>query len=140
MKLPGMGTDRDVEGKGEQNMADYEVGYGKPPKHTQFKKGVSGNPGGRGKRPATMAAVLQDALRETITVFQDGKRKTITKMEAAVKRLIDKSIAGDMSAFRVLSVLTQVLSDSPSSSISELEALDQKVLDNLFRKVASRGE
>jgi hypothetical protein len=117
-------------------MTNYKVGYGKPPKHTQFKKGVSGNPSGRRKRPDTMAAVLQDALRETITVFQGGKRKTITKMEAAVKRLIDKSIAGDMSAFRVLSVLTQVLSDSPSGSMSELEPLDQKVLDNLFRRVA----
>jgi hypothetical protein len=26
---------------------DYEVGYGKPPKDTQFKKGKSGNPRGR---------------------------------------------------------------------------------------------
>jgi Family of unknown function (DUF5681) len=28
----------------------YKVGYCKPPKHTQFKKGVSGNPSGRPKR------------------------------------------------------------------------------------------
>jgi Family of unknown function (DUF5681) len=30
--------------------ADYEVGYGKPPRAHQFKKGMSGNPGGRGKK------------------------------------------------------------------------------------------
>ena len=53
-----------------------------------------------------------------------------------MKRLIDKSIAGDMSAFRVLSVLTQVLSDSFGGSISELEPLDQKGLDNLYRRFA----
>ncbi len=29
------------------NEADYEVGYGKPPRHTRFKKGRSGNPRGR---------------------------------------------------------------------------------------------
>ena len=27
----------------------YEVGYGKPPKHSQFQKGKSGNPKGRPK-------------------------------------------------------------------------------------------
>lgn len=26
---------------------DYEVGYGRPPKHGQFQKGKSGNPSGR---------------------------------------------------------------------------------------------
>lgn len=29
------------------NDTGYEVGYGKPPKSTRFKKGQSGNPGGR---------------------------------------------------------------------------------------------
>ncbi len=35
-------------------MADNDAGYRKPPKHTQFKKGQSGNPKGRprkGKSP-----------------------------------------------------------------------------------------
>jgi hypothetical protein len=31
-------------------MSDYDVGYGRPPKHSQFKKGVCPNPRGRGKR------------------------------------------------------------------------------------------
>ena len=30
-------------------MSEYEVGYGKPPKHSRFKKGVCPNPRGRGK-------------------------------------------------------------------------------------------
>lgn len=29
----------------------YAVGYGKPPVHTRFAKGQSGNPGGRPKEP-----------------------------------------------------------------------------------------
>ena len=32
---------------------DYEVGYGKPPKHSRFKPGQSGNPKGRPRVPAT---------------------------------------------------------------------------------------
>ena len=34
----------------ETRKIDYEVGYGKPPKNTQFQKGVSGNPKGRPKK------------------------------------------------------------------------------------------
>lgn len=30
-------------------MSKYKVGYGKPPKGSQFKKGLSGNPTGRPK-------------------------------------------------------------------------------------------
>ena len=29
------------------NQSDYQVGPGRPPLHTRFKKGQSGNPGGR---------------------------------------------------------------------------------------------
>ena len=34
----------------DKTLDDYEVGYGKPPKNTQFRKGVSGNPRGRPKK------------------------------------------------------------------------------------------
>ena len=30
-----------------ETQRDYEVGYGKPPRHTRFTKGQSGNPRGR---------------------------------------------------------------------------------------------
>ena len=42
----------------EKNTSDsYEVGYGKPPKSTQFEKGVSGNPKGRPKKPLDFRSV-----------------------------------------------------------------------------------
>jgi hypothetical protein len=122
----------------QQPAGEYEIGYCKPPKHAQFTKGVSGNPGGRHKKPATMVDTLQDVLGESIEVLSGGKRTVITKMQAAVRRLVDKSIAGDMSAFRVLSVFVQALTDSPNVSGSELEELDKKVLENLFRRVARK--
>lgn len=48
----------------------YEVGYGKPPKHTQFGAGVSGNPIGKTDthRKAEIAAAEKAALVSEILV------------------------------------------------------------------------
>ena|SRR5437868_14511965 len=39
---------------------DYEVGYGKPPKNSQFQKGVSGNPTGRPKKARDLGMPRQN--------------------------------------------------------------------------------
>jgi len=115
-------------------MKKYKVGYCRPPKHTQFKKGVSGNPSGRPMGSVNMATVLQKELSQMVVVGQGNQKKRITKMQAAVKQLVDKALQGDMHAFRVLSVLTQVLNDPAGAPTSAgLEAADQKVLDILVR-------
>lgn len=44
-----------------QKSKDYEVGYGKPPKDTRFKKGRSGNPAGRKKKPLPLS--LEEAIK-----------------------------------------------------------------------------
>ena len=50
----------------EPESADYELGYRKPPRHTQFRKGQSGNPGGRPRRMTAgraKALALKEAYR-----------------------------------------------------------------------------
>lgn len=112
----------------------YSVGYGKPPKHSQFQKGTSGNP--TGKRPGVLnlSTVLQNALQKQVVVWEEGKKKTVSKMEAAVKRLVDKAITGDMSAFRLLSDLARLLEGPGTPNAQELEAADQKVLESLMAR------
>src|SRR5437899_7130037 len=113
------------------------VGYRRPPKHTQFKKGQSGNPNGR---PVNLATALYNTLREPVEMVEDGTTKTMTKMEAAVKRLVDEAINGDMHAFRVLSVLSQAMQEAEGSATSaELEGADKKILETLFRHFAPAG-
>ena len=64
--------------------SDYQVGPGRPPVHTRFRKGQSGNPGGRSTK--SLPALLAAALNETVVVAIDGRRRTVTKREAARPR------------------------------------------------------
>jgi hypothetical protein len=79
---------------------DYKVGPGRPPLHTRFKRGQSGNPGGRSKKQ--LSALLADALNEPVLVTIDGERRKITKREAVVHQLVDKSTSADLRATKML--------------------------------------
>ncbi|HET9743446.1 MAG TPA: DUF5681 domain-containing protein [Terriglobales bacterium] len=112
--------------------------YRRPPKHTQFQKGTSGNPGGRPKGTLNLSTVLQRALDEPVVIVKAGKEKRVSKMEAAVRRLVDKAITGDMSAFRLLSDLARMLDDSGTRLTTEdLAIADQKLLQSLAARFGS---
>ena len=81
---------------------DYEVGYGKPPIATRFQKGKSGNPSGRPRGRRNLAATLLAVLNEPVMVTEQGRRKRMTKLEATFKQLVNRSIAGDLAATRLL--------------------------------------
>lgn len=73
---------------------NYEVGYGRPPKHARFKKGQSGNPRGRRKRSKNLETLVQQELDTAITVKEGGCEKRITKREAIVMRIVNGALAG----------------------------------------------
>lgn len=77
---------------------DYEVGYGKPPKHTRFKPGQSGNPRGRPRKTKELHKLIQAELDQTIPIQEAGREKRITKREAIIKQLINRAIKGDAKA------------------------------------------
>jgi Family of unknown function (DUF5681) len=80
-------------------MADYEIGYGKPPKSKRFKAGVSGNPKGRPKRRLSpLVGILKNVFDGPIEYRDNGRRKVGTPLELALKMLVDRAVAGDLSA------------------------------------------
>jgi Family of unknown function (DUF5681) len=79
---------------------DYEVGYGKPPRHTRFNKGVpSANPRGRPRK--NMTALLVEGLNKKVTVTENGRRK-VTLREAITSQLINQSASADLRAIKML--------------------------------------
>src|SRR5689334_21865464 len=76
-------------------MSNYRVGYRKPPKTTQFKKGRSGNPQGRPKGALNFATDLAAELSEQVTIREHGRSVTVSKQRAMIKSLVAKALKGD---------------------------------------------
>src|SRR5215813_14255407 len=84
------------------NEPDYEVGYGKPPHHTRFKRGQSGNPRGRPRGSKNLSTLLSEALNEPVIVAENGTRRKITKRQAIIKQLVNQSAKADWRATKIL--------------------------------------
>src|SRR5712671_7451585 len=84
--------------------ASYQVGYGKPPMRTRFRKGQSGNPGGRPRRTATeraKALALREAYR-TITVSEGGRALALPAIQAILRSQIGLAATGNIQAQRAV--------------------------------------
>ena len=118
------------------------VGYGKPPEHTRFKKGQSGNPSGRPKGTLNVATALKKSLREKVVINENGRRKTVTKLEAAFKQLVNLAATGELRAIQLLSALVRSIEEQPdqqSGQQTELGDADQKVLDSILKRFGKNG-
>lgn len=78
----------------------YEVGYGKPPKSTQFKPGQSGNPKGRTKGSKNgIYTYIKRELNSSITLTDGSK---ITKEQGFSRQLTNKALRGDIQSQKLL--------------------------------------
>ena len=77
---------------------DYGVGYCRPPKHTQFQKGQSGNPEGRPKSKKSGQTDISELINEPVKVKAAGKARDMQPFEASVRQLAKKALGGDLRA------------------------------------------
>ena len=78
---------------------EHDVGYGKPPVHSRFKKGKSGNPRGRPKGSTNHRTQLCRVLDEKITVRENGKSRRMTKLGAAATQQVNRLSAATPDRF-----------------------------------------
>lgn len=83
----------------------YDVGYKKPPQHSRFQPGQSGNPKGRPKGAKGMTTLLEKAMKETVTVQKNGKPYKVSKLEVAITQMANKAAQGDLKAIQYLTPL-----------------------------------
>jgi len=120
--------------------ADYAVGYGKPPRHSGFQKGRSGNPKGRPKGSKNFATLLTEALDEKVQVTEDGRRRRIAKRELVIKQLVNKSAAADLRAIKQLTDIVQGIEGRTGAahappSPQAFTAADEEVIAELRKRI-----
>jgi hypothetical protein len=80
----------------------YEVGYGKPPVHTRFQKGVSGNPRG-GSRKVKQRRARDLAIREAyrlVTVREGDRTMRLPALQAVMRSQVALAAKGNGPAQR----------------------------------------
>jgi Family of unknown function (DUF5681) len=130
---PNVGSER-------ARKVEYEVGYGRPPAHTRFKPGKSGNPnGGRAGRPNPKTTIAR-VINEMIQVREGQKTRKMTKLAAMVQAHTMKAVKGDArSAGIVLGFAKQLglLTDTESETRAEvLPEEDAAILKDFLRRNA----
>lgn len=117
---------------------EFEVGYGKPPKATRFKKGRSGNPKGRPKGAKGVNASLKRELEVKITVREGSREVRISKAEAIAKRVTASALKGDTKMLMALLKLDTDLFNASdmdaqeSARAVEPDSVDFDILRDFF--------
>jgi hypothetical protein len=121
---------------------DYKVGYGKPPKHTQFKKDQRANPKGRPRTVKNFSTLLRQEVQKKVVVTENGRRRKITKLEAGATQVANNMARGDLKTTQFVVGMTQegerkVDTSAEQSSFTEDEDA-RKYLRELLLTVRDR--
>jgi hypothetical protein len=109
---------------------DYEIGKGRPPKHTQWKRGQSGNPSGAKKR-RTLIDELTEILDEELETVVDGEATVMTGRRVVARKLFVMAAKGDMRAVTLV-----LANDNAKAEEGEAEVLREQ--DGLIERFAQR--
>ncbi|MEP0314145.1 DUF5681 domain-containing protein [Hyphomonas sp.] len=111
---------------------EYGVGYGRPPLHSRWKKGESGNRSGRAKGVSNLSTDVKKTLKLPVTVVVGGKKRTQSTQRGVLLKIREKALKGDARALDLLVQLSsryndeapQPLADRPISSDDEAIVAD----------------
>lgn len=113
----------------------YDIGFGKPPKQTRFRKGVCANPKGRPLKTRNLKTDLSNELGGRIRVKEGDREIFISKQEALVKTLVARALKGDARASALLLNVMARLLDVTSAPISkEVDANEQEIINAYYSR------
>lgn len=120
---------------------DYEVGYGKPPKHSRFPPGQSGNPKGRRKGARGLKTDLEEVLNSKHTIKVNNQTVTDSKQRLSILTLATRAATGDLKAAQILlPLIVQILGvEDRGGEQRKLSPQDQAILDELLAGPAGAG-
>jgi hypothetical protein len=115
----------------------YDIGYRKPPRHSQFKPGQSGHPQGRPRNAKNASTIVREALTAKVTLTENGRARSMSKLEVSVTQLANKAAGGDLKAIgMVIDLYREVEAEAAGRSQDKpLDQADREILDMLLERV-----
>jgi len=120
------------------NAKDPDVGYRRPPKSSQWKKGQSGNPRKiRGNTSKPIWQIVEDVLAMDITITEGGEKRPGTLFEAITLQLWMKASASSKRALTVLRKYEAFAKAKPSYRV--VTAMDGAEAAKQFEQLLKEG-
>lgn len=105
---------------------DSPVGYRRPPVHSRFQKGQSGNPGGRPKKVPDFMEDAVEILGGTVTGQAKGKSITLPTVQAVFRTVCRRALKGDSQALRRVIELSLTLGSAARDKAEKAKEKDTK--------------
>src|SRR5450759_5866663 len=123
------------------NDAEDDIGYKRPPKHTRFQPGQSGNSAGRRKNVRNFKTDLMEELREMIVIRENGRERKISKQRAFIKALVTAAIKSDVRAINAVVACTRNFGASAEDEMpAAVDTEDLDILEALVTRKRKRPE
>ena len=119
----------------------YTVGYKKPPLHTQFKPGQSGNVKGRPKKSTSLVDAFLKELRTPVAITEGTKTKRMQKTEVIAKQITNMAAKGDPKATALLLNALKRAENGQGDNLHELlqEFREKSALHNVSESKEDRA-
>jgi len=130
--------------EGEGMMGNVgEVGFKRPPVHSRFRKGCSGNSKGRPKGTKNLRTDLNEVLQERIMVTEGDRKVRMSKQRALVMALYAKSLKGDSrSATILLNLILRVpgFADAVDEIEQPLDENERELMAGIEARIQRKAE
>jgi len=124
---------------GNKRKGKYVIGYGRPPAHTRYKKGESGNPHGRPVGSANAKTRIARVLDGMVAVRERGKTRFISKLEAMFEAQTNKAMKGDSRSFSTViahAARIGALAESAAETSIPTAEEDAAIIEDFLRRHA----
>jgi hypothetical protein len=129
-------SDLPNRGKTSERTKSAGSGYGRPPEHTRFRPGASGNPKGRPKQSKNLKSIIQQALTSSVTVRENGRLRSVSKIEGVVLSQLERALKGNekaaLAVLRMAGHVDLLNGGDGSADGDQLSPADEKILAQLL--------
>jgi hypothetical protein len=113
----------------ETGDGEGRVGYRRPPVHTRFRKGQSGNPSGR-RKGAGIRSAAEKVMGRKVMATVEGERRRVPISEAVLLQVTQKALTGEARAVReFLRIAEQVAAALPNGGRPERLVIERRIID-----------